>query len=97
MKRRDLIKNIALSGLGIGIAEKASASTPPQYFTENPDPKIPGGRTKEEAIRDEKLKKEVFFTPHELKTVTLLSDIILPADGTSGSASQAGEIGRAHV
>ncbi len=101
MKRRDVIKNIALSGFGLGIVEKANATntpnTPPQYLeaetavlAENPDPKIPAGRTKEEAIRDEKLKKEVFFTPHELKTVTVLSDIILPADSTSGSASQAG-------
>lgn len=33
---------------------------------------------------------EKFFTPHELQTVTVLSDIIIPADERSGSASQAG-------
>jgi gluconate 2-dehydrogenase gamma chain len=91
MKRRDAIRNIALSGFGLGVVEKAKATElPPQYLTENPDPKVPNGRTKEEAIRDERLKKEIFFTPHELKTVTVLSDIILPADSISGSASQVG-------
>ncbi len=90
MKRRDLIKNIALSSLGIGLAEKATGNTPPQYLAEKPDPKVPNGRTKAEAIRDEKLKKDVFFTPHELKTVTVLSDIIIPNEGNVGSASQVG-------
>jgi hypothetical protein len=33
---------------------------------------------------------EKFFTPHELQTVTVLADIIIPADSRSGSASQAG-------
>ena len=32
---------------------------------------------------------DTFFTPHEMKVITLLSDIIIPADEVSGSASQA--------
>ncbi len=31
-----------------------------------------------------------FFTPHEWETVRLLTDLILPADGRSGSATDAG-------
>ena len=31
-----------------------------------------------------------FFTPHEFATVTLLADLIIPADERSGSASDAG-------
>lgn len=31
-----------------------------------------------------------FFTPHEFATVTVLADLIFPADERSGSASQAG-------
>jgi gluconate 2-dehydrogenase gamma chain len=31
-----------------------------------------------------------FFTPHELATVTLLADLIIPRDARSGSASDAG-------
>jgi len=34
--------------------------------------------------------KQKFFTDHELATITILSDIIIPADEVSGSASQAG-------
>jgi hypothetical protein len=52
--------------------------------------KVPGGRQPFEAERDAKLNAEKFFTPAELKTVTLLADIILPADAKSGSASKAG-------
>ena len=32
----------------------------------------------------------LFFTPHELATVSMLADIIIPADERSGSATQAG-------
>lgn len=98
MKRRTALKNIALGPLTFLTAEKALANAPdtlanaPEGLEEAApkEPKVPPGRTKEEAIRDAKLKKEVFFTPHELKTVTVLSDIILPADEVSGSATQAG-------
>lgn len=31
-----------------------------------------------------------FFTPHELQTVTLLADLVIPRDDRSGSASDAG-------
>lgn len=36
------------------------------------------------------LAKEKFFTEHELATITVLADIIIPADEISGSASDAG-------
>jgi gluconate 2-dehydrogenase gamma chain len=43
-----------------------------------------------ETERDKKLNAETFFTPHEMATITLLSDIIIPKDDRSGSASDAG-------
>lgn len=87
MKRRDTLKAISLTSLGLAALPSNETIAGP---TDTPPVKIPGGRLKEEAIRDAKLKAEVFFTPHELKTVTVLGDIILPADARSGSASQAG-------
>jgi hypothetical protein len=39
---------------------------------------------------DHKPMERQFFTPHEMKTVRLLCDIIIPADELSGSASDAG-------
>ena len=37
----------------------------------------------------ELLAKEKFFTPHEMETITILADIIIPRDEVSGSASDA--------
>lgn len=48
------------------------------------------GRTPEEIAHDQKLMAETFFSAKEKKMVTLLSDIIIPSDETSGSATDAG-------
>lgn len=89
MKRRDTLKALTLSSLGLaGLNPQVTAAetiAPPDTPV-----KVPGGRQKFEAERDVKLASEKFFTPHELQTVTVLSDIIIPADEHSGSASQAG-------
>jgi gluconate 2-dehydrogenase gamma chain len=91
MKRRNALKSIALGPLALLSTEQASANSVLEAPEAGPkEPKVPAGRTKEEAVRDAKLNKEVFFTPHEVKTVTVLSDLILPADEISGSATQAG-------
>ena len=42
-----------------------------------------------EMERDKKLNAEKFFTPHEMATITVLGDIIIPKDDHSGSASDA--------
>lgn len=87
MKRRDLLKGIPVTAFGFAVNPTEAAVPPP------PDVKplkVPGGRQKFEAVRDAALNAEKFFTPHELQTVTVLSDIIIPADAKSGSASQAG-------
>ena len=39
---------------------------------------------------DQQLMNEQFFTDHEMKTVTVLGNLIIPADERSGSASDAG-------
>ena len=88
MKRRDTLKAISLSSLGLAVGPVEAAV--PEPTAPKPPIKIPGGRLKEEAERDAKLNAEKFFTPQELQTVTVLSDIIIPADTRSGSASQAG-------
>lgn len=86
MKRRDTLKAISLAGFGLAVEPvEAAVPAPPEK-----KPVVPGGRQPFEAERDTKLKAEKFFTPHELQTVTVLCDIIIPADERSGSASQAG-------
>lgn len=91
MKRRDSFKALALSTFGIVAPLKATPSVQDDFLKEKGDPTdCKDGRTPDEQVRDAKLKTDKFFTPHELKTVTSLSDIIIPADAVSGSASQAG-------
>lgn len=96
MKRRDSLKALTISSLGLaGFAhQEVLAETMPKQLDvvqSGPDNiDIPAGRLKEEAIRDAELMKQKFFTDHELATITILSDIIIPKDATSGSASEAG-------
>ena len=47
-------------------------------------------RTPEEAAREKELMSEKFFDDHEMKTISVLSDIIIPKDDVSGSATDAG-------
>ncbi|WP_025761321.1 gluconate 2-dehydrogenase subunit 3 family protein [Dyadobacter tibetensis] len=95
MKRRDSLRALTLSSLGlaainpqVGLAEQRKLDSSPSL--PNEDLVIPGGRTKEEAIRDARLMKEEFLTKEELATIAVLSDIIIPADEKSGSATSAG-------
>jgi len=91
MKRRETLKLISLSSLGlVGLNPQVVAAE--QIAV--PMPEVPtkpvNGRQDFEAARDAKLKSEKFFTPQELLTVTVLADIIIPADDRSKSASQVG-------
>jgi gluconate 2-dehydrogenase gamma chain len=94
MKRRDVLKNIALTSVGVAAATTGVNADPALTGDEllaKKKKKTPlAGRTQEEADRNAKLLSETFFTLAEMATITILCDIILPADATSGSASQAG-------
>jgi gluconate 2-dehydrogenase gamma chain len=96
MKRRDLLKGISLSSLGlVGLNPQVHAAEmlDPVSLSEQEtkDPVFEQfGRTDYEKIRDAKLFAEQFFNKHELKTITVLVDIIIPRDARSGSASDAG-------
>ena len=48
------------------------------------------GRTPAEATRDARLRAEKFLTPQELKTITVLCDLILPAEKGKPGAIAAG-------
>ena len=87
MDRRKYLKTLAVGSLGAGALlscepEKKDAVEAPKEFTID--------RTSEELIRERKLLSETFFDAHEMKTIGILSDIIIPKDGTSGSATDAG-------
>jgi gluconate 2-dehydrogenase gamma chain len=89
MNRRESLKNMTLSAFGLAAFPTGAIAAENAEFGDKKI-KVPNGRLESEAIRDAKLNAEKFFTPDELKTITVLSDIILPADANSGSASQVG-------
>ena len=102
MKKRDFLRNIGLSSLGMAVMNTEALAAemldgpkpkPKAVLPKGNMPKLNYGRTKDEAERDAKLMAEKFLTEHELKTITVLSDIIIPADKFSGSASQSGVTG----
>ncbi|MHA6248653.1 gluconate 2-dehydrogenase subunit 3 family protein [Pontibacter sp. CAU 1760] len=94
MDRRESLKFLAIGSLGAGSLLVGCDSV----ITEEKSPKAiksdarsdAYGRTEEEKERDARLMEEQFFTKAEMATITVLSNIIIPADGRSGSAADAG-------
>lgn len=92
MDRRDSLKTLLIGTIaGASLTTAASCgpdapATPPENDTE------PGlyGRTPEEIAHDKKVIADVFLNEHELTTIAILCDIILPATPTAGSATEAG-------
>ena len=96
MKRRNLLKSIGLTSLGLaGLSPQVKAAENIIAAENEGDKKKkapwePYGRTESEKERDSRLLSEQFFTPSELTTIAVLADIIIPRDSHSGSASDAG-------
>lgn len=90
MNRRDSIKALGLTAISTGVIleackqpeNKSEAVAPEETAKET-------GREQWELDRDKNLKAETFFTKHEMATITVLADIIIPKDDVSGSASEA--------
>ncbi len=85
MDRRKSIKSIILGSVAGGLAvhgckpegaamEEAAATTDEKYF----------GRTPEELELIEKINAEQFFNEHELETIDVLSNLILPPNENGG-------------
>lgn len=99
MNRRDSLKALGLGTLSTTLlldackpkSEKKAVETPaatqpqaqPQATDTNP------GRQAWEIERDKQLQSQRFFTTQEMAAITILSDIIIPKDDISGSASDA--------
>lgn len=89
MKRRDSLKAIALTAISSGVLLQSCDTDKKEATIEVP--KTSGiDRHPFEQVRDEKLLSEKFFEDHEMNTIKVLIDIIIPRDETSGSATDAG-------
>jgi gluconate 2-dehydrogenase gamma chain len=92
MDRRNSIKALVLGTVSTGVlieacdtADKkvAPAEKPAAAAGANAD------RMPEEIDYNKKLNAEKFFTEHEIATIAVLADIIIPKDDVSGSATDA--------
>lgn len=88
MDRRDTIKSLLVGSLAGGLV--INGCSPAQNSVDEQPTETHYGRTPKEKARDEKLKSEQFFNEHELTTIAVLCDLILPANDNFGSASDAG-------
>jgi len=92
MNRRDSLKALGIIAVGSGAmatACKEEKGQSTKTAVEEATDKLPGVQ-EFEYKRTKALEAETFFTEHEMATITVLSDIIIPRDDVSGSASEAG-------
>jgi gluconate 2-dehydrogenase gamma chain len=90
MNRRESLKAIGIGTLSAGVLLEACKTKPGDEKTAKAvDDNSNQDRLPEEIEREKKLNEQTFFTAHEMATITVLSDIIIPKDDRSGSASDA--------
>lgn len=91
MNRRDSLKTLIIGGAGSGLllSCRLDENTDVSQLTDIKEKEFDYGRTPEEEARDEELMAEDFYTDEEMKTIAVLSDIIVPGDN-SKAASEAG-------
>ncbi len=87
MDRRRYLKTLVAGTAGTGLLLQ---SCDPDKVTTTEAPTFTIDRTPQEVAREQKLMSETFFDEHEMKTIEVLSDIIIPKDDVSGSATDAG-------
>jgi len=93
MDRRKSIKILGLTTVGTGLllesCQQGGSDKQTAEATADEIKKLPGVQAFE-AERNNQLNSERFFDDHEMSTITLLADIIIPKDEFSESASKAG-------
>ncbi len=88
MDRRKYLKTLAVGTIGTGALLQSCEPGTKQETLTIQAPTI--DRTPDELAHYNKLMSEKFFDEHEMKTISILADIIIPKDDVSGSATDAG-------
>jgi gluconate 2-dehydrogenase gamma chain len=88
MNRRESLRAITISTLSAGVLLEACKSKGHDGAIADQEA-VESGRLLSEIERDKKLNTDKFFTEHEMATIVLLGNIIIPKDDRSGSASDA--------
>jgi gluconate 2-dehydrogenase gamma chain len=89
MDRRKSIKTLFIGTVGAGVLVEACKSSDKKAIAESENATL-ADRMQEEKDYLKKIgEAPLFFTTHEMATITVLCDIILPKDAVSGSATDA--------
>ena len=90
MDRRKSLKALLVGTVSTGVMLDACKTTDKKADTTKAALKEDGiNRMNEEAAHEKEVNSTTFFTPHEMKTIAILADIIIPKDDVSGSATDA--------
>ena len=92
MDRRKSLKVIVLGSVSSGLLLEACKTEDKKTIVTEAPKKISEkhpGLMKEEVAHLKEVNSTTYLTPHEMKTITILGDIIIPRDSVSGSASDA--------
>ncbi len=90
MDRRKSLKAIAVGTLSASVLlDACKTDNKKEVDAKSAEPALTLDRAEEEKKREKELQSTTFFTPHEMATITILADIIIPRDDISGSASDA--------
>jgi hypothetical protein len=90
MNRRESLKSLLIGSVAGGLIINGCAPSAEETAIVSPEESKGYGRTPKEEALDARLKREEFFTAHELETIAVLCDLILPASNAAGSATDAG-------
>ena len=90
MDRRQSLKLIATGAVAVPAVVAGCKNDDKEKKATAAEPKFNLDRSKEELENENKLlAMGKFFSDHEMATITMLADIIIPKDNVSGSASEA--------
>jgi hypothetical protein len=89
MDRRKSIKALMIGTVGAGVLVEACTSADKKNIAGSADASLDDRMQEEKAYLAKMAKEDKFFNEHEMATITVLGDIIMPKDEVSGSASDA--------
>ena len=91
MDRRKYLKTLAAGTFSTGVLLESCSPATKEVKQPEDLSLVEGGpaRQPDEIAHFKKISAEKFFDDHEMKTISILTDIIIPKDETSGSATEA--------
>jgi gluconate 2-dehydrogenase gamma chain len=89
MDRRKSIKALMIGTVGAGVLVEACKNADKKAIANAADASLEYRMQEEKDYLSKLSKESTFFDAHEMTTITVLGDIIIPKDEVSGSASDA--------